>query len=101
MTRAAFGFVGMLALVGCPSAELKGPPPNQGAPPTCGDAPVVACDAGIGAGCTGPPGGGGDAGGAVYPIGCRAYYTGPDCSTESSCSCNPGDGGPPQWSCEP
>jgi hypothetical protein len=87
------------ALVGCATADLKGPPPNQGGPPVCGGEPVIACDAGA-QGCAGGPRGA-DAGGGIYPIGCRAYFTAPDCSTESTCSCLPEDAGPARWLCQP
>jgi hypothetical protein len=98
--RAAFAVVAT-ALLGCATADLKGPSPSQNGGTACGDAPQIACDAGApGAGCVGAPRSG-DAGGAVYPVGCRAYFTAPDCSTESTCSCVPDDAGAPRWTCDP
>src|SRR5262245_43542724 len=84
--------------LGCSTADLKGPPPATNGPGTCGDAPQIACDAGAPSGCTGAPRTG--AGGGVYPLGCRAYFQAGDCSTLSTCSCAPGDGGA-QWICQP
>ena len=94
----------LLSLMACATAQLKGPPPQRDAGPACGANPVIMCDAGA-------PGEGGCAGEPYlssesvtrpsYPVGCRAYFSGPDCSTESSCSCTRDDAGAPLWVCNP
>jgi hypothetical protein len=91
----------MLALVpfGCSTADLKGPPEQHTVPTGCGEVPLVACDAGAsGPACNGPLPGGAQIGGP-YALGCRAYFTAPDCSTLSRCSCTLDDGGAPAWLC--
>jgi hypothetical protein len=98
--RKAIPLVAVLATaLACSTADLTGPPPAQSGPGTCGNAAQILCDAGApGAGCTGAPRTAPGPGATVYPIGCRAYFTAQDCSTESTCSCDPGDGGG-QWIC--
>jgi hypothetical protein len=98
--RLAACCVAVVLALGCSTADLKGPPPSSTGPTVCGVTPQIACDAGAPSGCAGRPRGSGS--GPVYPVGCRAYFTAADCSTESTCSCGAAaDASAPQWICQP
>ena len=96
------------ASIGCSTATLTPAAETDAGPPACASDPQLACDASAPtpapSTCLADPSASGWAGriptDAGYPIGCAAYFVGPDCSNLGRCLClMDADAGRAAWSC--